>query len=332
MINYKLLIYTFLSEQAAFLAIFTGEPGWQRLVIFIAGHLIGSLLLAVLITFSFPSRFSGSRKGIFPLFFFLNLFLPLLGAVATITLLLYFRRYLSVQERIEFSPLPLPPFMQEGSAVGPGMGEGGAWSRLRATALPRQQRLKALLSVGGGDGGQNFSRLLQLATGDLDDEVRLLAFNLHEKQEQKIQRSIAEGLDRLQQADTPQLEGSICRTLAFSYWEMVYSALVQEDLRRFYMEQAIWYAGRGVELLGDDPSLLLLVSRIELQRRDFDRAEQYLQQAEQAGADPLKLIPYQAELAFFRRDYSRVRRLLQQDSSIRFRPGIGPVFRFWGEV
>jgi len=325
----KLLIYALLSEQSALLAIFGPHPVWQRVLLFLTGHLIASSLFALLLTASFPKQFVGLRRGVLGLFFCLNFFIPAFGAVGTLLILLYFRRYLNSKERAEFSNVPLPPFMPESADLGAGMGEGGAWSRLRTMSLPREQRLKALLSVGSSS-GHNFSRLLQHATGDSDDEIRLLAFNLHERQEQKIQQAISAALSQLETAETPQVKASVCRNLAFSYWEMVYSALAQDDLREFFVEQAAKYAGQALHLGGQDPVLLILMARIQLQKRRYDEATRILEEAQAAGADSLKLLPYQAELAFHARDFAAVRRLLQQDRTIRFRPGIGPVAQFWG--
>lgn len=325
----KLLIYALLSEQSALLAVFGPHPVWQRVFLFVTGHLIASSLFALLLTVSFPKQFVGLRRGVLGLFFCFNFFVPAFGAVGTLLILLYFRRYLHSKERAEFSSVPLPPFMPESAELGAGMGEGGAWSRLRTMSLPRDQRLKALLSVGSSS-GHNFSRLLQHAAGDSDDEIRLLAFNLHERQEQKIQQAISASLNRLETAETSQIKASVCRNLAFSYWEMVYSALAQDDLKDFFVEQAAKYAEQALQLGGQDPTLLILMARIKLQKHKYDEASSILEQAQAAGADSLKLLPYQAELAFQARDFSKVRRLLQQDRAIRFRPGIGPVAQFWG--
>lgn len=325
----KLLLYGLFSEQSALLAIFGSQPVWQRLLLFVIGHLIASSLFALLLTVSFPKRFSSLRSGLLGLFFCFNFFVPALGALGTLLILLYFKLFLHSEERTEFSNVPLPPFLAESADLGAGMGEGGAWSRLRTVGLPREQRLKALLSVGAGS-GHNSNRLLQHATGDSDDEIRLLAFNLHERQEQKIQQAISSALDELKTAETEAVKASVCRNLAFSYWEMVYSALAQDDLREFFVEQAAKYAEQALQLDAQNPALLVLVTRIYLQKRDYLLASEAIQKALSAGADPLKLVPYQAELAFYERDFKAVRRLLQQDATVRFRPGIGPVAQFWG--
>lgn len=331
MSSLKLIIYGLLSEQSALLAIFGPHPVWQRVVLFLIGHLIASSLFSVLVTVSFPRRFVVLRRGLLGLFFCLNFFVPVFGAIGTLLALLYFKKFLSNEDRTEFSNAPLPPFQAASADLGAGMGEGGAWSRLRTVGLPRKLRLKALLSV-GTTSGLNSSRLLQQATGDSDDEIRLLAFNLYERKEQKIQQAISASLKELQQAKTESTKAAVCSSLAFSYWEMVYSALAQDDLRDFFVEQAAKYAEQALQLGIKNPALLVLMVRIYLQKQNYEQASEAIQFALLAGADPLKLLTYQAELAFYARDFKAVRAFLRQDATVRFRPGIGPVAQFWGRI
>jgi tetratricopeptide (TPR) repeat protein len=329
MSSLKLLIYGLVSEQAALAALFGKQPLWQQFLLFLSGHLIASTLFALLLSTTFPPRFSTSKKRLFGFFFIFIVFVPAFGVAAAVLMLLYFRWYLKHGERAEFSTVLLPPFLAESADLGAGMGEGGAWSRLRTAGLPKEKRLQALMSLGTAS-GLNASRFLQHATGDSDDEIRLLAFNLYARQEQKIQQAISAALNELNSADTPEQKSSVCRNLAFSYWEMVYSALAQDDLRDFFIEQALKYANQAQQSDGNDPALLVLIARIHLQKHEYEQAQQVLQAALAAGADPLKTIPYQAELAFHARDFTTVKKLLMQDASLRFRPCIGPVGQFWG--
>ena len=141
MSSLKLLIYGLCSEQSALLVIFGSQPVWQRVLLFVTGHLIASSLFALLLTVSFPKRFSSLRSGLLGLFFCFNFFVPAFGALGTLLILLYFKRFLNDQERTEFSNVPLPPFLAESADLGAGMGEGGAWSRLRTVGLPRESRI-----------------------------------------------------------------------------------------------------------------------------------------------------------------------------------------------
>lgn len=209
-----------------------------------------------------------------------------------------------------------------------GMGEGGAWSRLRSAELPRDQRLKALMSVGAGS-GFNTSSFLQLASGDSDDEIRLLAFNLCERHEQKINQSITAALDGLKDASDPEEKAAFFRILAFSYWELVYNSLSQDELRVFYIDQSLKYIHQAQEMGGDDPSISILLGKIHLVRHDHDKAEEAIQDALKNGAPTSQVIPYLAELAFLKRDFSSVKRLIALDPTLRLKPGIGPVAQYW---
>ena len=325
----KLLIYGCLSEQAALLAIFGSQPFWQRTVLFFAGHLIASALLALLLSGLFSKRFNAPRAGLYALFFSFNFFVPALGAVGTLLTLVYFIRFLNNAARTEFFSVPLPPFQVESASMPVGMGEGGAWSRLRTIGLPRAQRMKALLAVGNGDGG-NVSRFLQLATGDNDDEIRLLAFNLCGRKEREIQQIISTALEQLRDTDTSAGKAALCSTLAFSYWEMIYNSLAQDKLQDFYMEQVVRYVRQALETGENTPDLAILMVRIHLRKRDYHQAEIALEEALALGADSFRTLPYQAEIAFQRRDYSAIKQLVGQSPMVKYRPSIGPVAQFWG--
>ncbi len=331
MSNIKLLVYAFISEQSALLAVFSAHPVWQRVFLFFTGHFISSILFSMLVTAALPRRLSGSRPWLLAFFFCFNFFIPALGAVGTLTVLLYFLRFYQKKERPEFFHAPLPPFLAEAADPGAGMGEGGAWSRLRAGNLPREQRLKALLAVGAAGGG-NAGNFLQHATADHDDEIRLLAFNLCERQEQTIQGAIARQLGELESANTLAKKEALCRGLAFSYWEMIYRSLVQQDLKNFFMEKAAHYSDQALQYGSNSSDLLLLTCRISLYRGDLCKARESVQAAVDAGADSARTLPYQAELAFYSRDLKEVRRLLAQEKALRLKPGIGPVARFWSNA
>lgn len=325
------LIYGLTGEQPALITLFRLMPAWQQALVFMVPHAIVSAILSLLLTNSFPKRFSQNRFGLLALFFCFAFFLPLFGALAILTLKLYFIKFKYLDERDEFSSVPPPPFLQEAAAVAPGMGEGGAWSRLRTTSLPRSERIQALMAVGGGGSGFNANRFLQLATGDSDDEIRLLAFNLCERHEQKINQAITTALEGLKAASDPANQAAFCRDLAFSYWELVYNSLSQNELRAFFIEQSLKYLRKADELGGNTPSLSILLGKIYLTKREQDKAGEAIHSALNNGVSPSLAIPYLAELAFLKRDFVAVKEFLAQDPTLRLKPGIGPVAQFWRE-
>lgn len=323
-----LLIAGVTGEIAAVSAIFGSSPFLSRLSLFTVSHFVASALIALLLSLALPRYYESSRKIAVVLFFCFSFFVPIFGASGMILALVYFSSMTGQRSRAEFSTVPVPGFMEESGYAASVMGEGGAWSRLRNDRTPRDLRLKALLSVGSISGG-NSSRLLQLATGDLDDEIRLLAFALYDSREKEISSSITEALAALKLVQNDQEKGELCKRIAFSYWEMVYNELARDELRMFFIDQAHHYAVQAIGISGSQPALTALLGRIHLLKGDMDKAEAAAAEALRQGINPDRILPYLAELAFAKRDFATVRRIFAEDPFLRHKPGIGNVVRFW---
>jgi polysaccharide biosynthesis protein PelE len=328
MTTVKLLIYGLLGEQSAILALFSPHPVWAQLLLFLSGHAIASAMFSLLMAATLPRRYEVNRAGALALFFSFSFFIPLFGAVGMFAALIYFRFFQRQVTRTEFFSVPMPPFMNEAGGPAPGMGEGGAWSRLRTVELPRASRLKALLAVGSGS-GVNASRLLQLATSDNDDEIRLLAFNLYDRREKVISAEISHALKALRGTEDPVEQAQLCRALAFAYWEVLYNGMAKNELATFFADQSISYANRALQLDGVDAGLQVLLGRIYLWKGELERAEAFIQAALEQGAHRDRVIPYLAEFAFRRRDFATLNEYFRTDPLLRYKPGIGPVASFW---
>lgn len=327
----KLLVMGVIGELAAIAAMFMSLPLWERVCIYFLTHGAASFTFALFMTMLLPSRYSGRQRAIFALFFCFSFCIPLFGAFGMLVSLIYFRFFLKTGERAEFSAVPVPDFVAESGYTPPVMGEGGAWSRLSNELVSRELRLKALLSVGSLEGG-NSSRLLQLASADPDDEIRLLAVAIFDQREKLISADITEALVSLKACLDRSEQGALCRRLAFSYWEIVYNELARDELREFFVQQALSYADRALGLIGEDSALTALKGRIHLLRGDVEKAEAAASAALEQGAHPDRILPYLAELAFVRRDFKALRSIFDLDSTLRHKPGIGHVVRFWQDA
>ncbi|NTV50356.1 MAG: hypothetical protein HGB32_08855 [Geobacteraceae bacterium] len=306
--------------------------GTSQMIQFLPVHAIISALFSLMLTSMIPDRFEVRQRYAVIIIFAFILFIPVFGALGIFLILIYFRYFQYFKERTEFYTVSTPPFMAESGGLAQGMGEGGAWSRLRAPELPRGMRLKALLAVNAG-GGSNSSRLLQMATSDSDDEIRLLAFKLYDQREKVIGASISEALHKLREFDDQNDEGEkrhLFRSLAFSYWEMVFNEL-NNDLSQFFIEQSLHYATQAYNAEVDDHSLLILIGKIHLRKGDFQLAQKFINLGLVRGAHRDRVIPYLAELAYRQRDFKALKQFFTDDPLLRHKPGIGPVAKFWME-
>jgi len=323
-----LLLVGVLCENTALQALFSQQPVWTRLFLFLASHLIAAVSLAFLLRLSLPRQADTKKWGSLALFFSFAFFIPVFGCIGMLGALVYFRFFLRFDARPEFFSVPMTPFMQESGGPAPGMGEGGAWSRLRTESLPRTMRLKALLAVGSSS-GRNASRLLSFATSDNDDEIRLLAFNLSDQREKVISKAISQSLAELKNASNCDERLPHCRKLAFSYWELIFNDLAQKELAEFYVMQSLSYSSQALDIDANDPNLLILLGRLHLWRGDMEGAEKSINAAMNNGAHRDRVVPYLAELAFLRRDFVTMRSYFERNPLLRHKPGIGPVVQFW---
>lgn len=329
MSDMKQMAYSFLGEYFPLQSIGTDSHALKLLMVFLVSYVIVSALFSLVLAAIVPERFGIRRLHALVLIFCFIFFIPLFGVLGIFIILLYFRYFQHFKVRTEFHTVTMPPFMSELGGPAPGMGEGGAWSRLRTPGLPRSMRLKALLAVNAG-GGSNSSRLLQMATSDADDEIRLLAFKLYDQREKVIGATISEALQSLRVSDDPDEKLNLYRKLAFSYWEMVFNEL-NSDLSQFFMGQSLKYAILVYEAAADDASLLILMGRIYLRKGEVLLAQKFINLGLAHGAHRDRVIPYLAELAYRQRDFKALKQFFATDPLLRHKPGIGPVVKFWME-
>lgn len=297
------------------------------LVSWIVLHAIICAISALLFAAMVPRRFDVRRSIAVLLIFGFLFFIPVFGLVGMLAVLLYFNSFQRSRERTEFFTVSLPPFMNESGGTAAGMGEGGAWSRLRTQGLPRIVRLQALLAVSASK-GHNSSRLLQMATSDSDDEIRLLAFNLYDQREKIIGAAISDALNKLKTEGNEGKRMELHRKLAFSYWEMVFNE-INNDLTEFFIGQSIAYAQKAYDQGATDPSLMILLGRIHLRKGNIAQAEEFISKGLINGAHRDRVIPYLAEIAYHRRDFKTLKSFFKTDPLLRYKPGIGPVAKFW---
>jgi hypothetical protein len=326
----RLLVYGVVPEGFALWSLFVSHQAWHQLLLFAIGHLLASVAFALLLVAGLPSRFVILRRGAFGYFFCINFFIPIFGALGMFALLLYFRFFQRPMIETEFFSLPLPSYTTEVDKPASGMGEGGAWSRLRSVALPRVARIKALMAVGMGS-GLNTTRLLQFASSDNDDEVRLLAFNLYDRREKVISAAISTSLKALHATADRAEQVRLCRALAFAYWEVLYNGMANDELAEFFAGEAITYANRAIQLGGDDAGLSVLLGRIHLWKGELEAAEVLIRAALEQGAYRDRVISYLAEFAYRKRDFKTLRLYFRSYPSLCYKPGIGPVASFWRE-
>jgi polysaccharide biosynthesis protein PelE len=330
MIELAAFFFALLCEGGAVMAPLLRGETQVAIGAFVLLHLIASLTLAAAIPGLLPADHMGGRKqGI--LIFSFTFFIPVFGLLGMIAIMIHFRLRRKKGWRPEFYSIPQLPFSEVDGVKPVRMGEGGAWSRLRTESSTRTAKLEAIMAAGAAP-GQNASRLLRLATGDSDDEIRLVAFNLFDRREKTINSSINHLLSELNESCEDREKGDICARLAFAYWEFVYNELARAELMEFYLDQAFSFVCKAEELSGESHPLSMLKGRIYLRRGHMEEAERAIERAMELGAPADKAVPFRAEIMYRKRDFNALKRLFNGHSNLRHKPGIGAVVSFWTEA
>jgi polysaccharide biosynthesis protein PelE len=296
-------------------------------------NILLSTLLAVLVHRLLPQRLRGRAARNILALATLGSVLPLLGPLLLLAIGLAYP-YL---EKGPQSPQPKvvlqPTFATEIRGHFSHFGAGGALARLRTAAPDSEQGSRALLAIAARRSRET-THLLSEALSHPDETLRLLAYNLLARREEAIVAHMSR-LEEHRRAHGPGA-AQITLDLAELHLEFLYLGIASGSLRRMHLDAA----QRLIETIGEPPAdapwrsrLLLVRARLSQQRTPAaghaDVARDY-ELASAAGAAPARALPWLLESAWRARDYSRLRRLLEQHRLYRHIPLIGPVAALWG--
>lgn len=255
-------------------------------------------------------------------------FIPLLGAVMVVLLSLYVRAINRRYSEHAYQTVRLPVFTAASREPAQAYGAGSVHSRLINVDLPKEVRLKALLTVQAMPG--NFStRLLREVLSDPADDLRLTAYGMLDKGEKRLNQMIQQGVKQLASSTDADESCQINKQIASCYWELVYQGYAQGELRKFSLNAAWRHAQAAGKHRADDADLWVLVGRIALERRDTGLAAQAFERAQELSIPAGRVRPYLAELAFLKRDFAAVRALIRDIGKQECGFSTAPLQAFW---
>lgn len=300
-----------------------------NLLVLLLLHVIYCVMAGLVSTWLMPAQYRSSPRRTFAHHTVLAFFIPLLGAPALILLAIYANAINRRPLERPYSAVRLPVFTAAPAEPALSFGAGSIRSRLINPALPKDTRLKALLTVQAMPGNLS-SRLLHEVLSDPSDDLRLTAYGMLDKGEKRINLLIQQALDQLDGQPSLEQRGLLHKKLAAHYWELVYQDYAhQGELRAFALLSAWRHVQEALALRADDGELWVLAGRIALNRHDTQLADAAFAQAEKLGAPSGQVHSYLAELAFQRRDFKTVRELVGRFGKQEASYSTQPVQAFW---
>jgi len=145
-----------------------------------------------------------------------------------------------------------------------------------------------------------------------NDELRLLANSYLKNAEKYLQELIYELERVLENQDLGKdVKFFVCRALAFLNWDVYYLGFMEEQIAKKYLDNAKDYVIKALEIK-EDPSLYMLMGRMELNSREYQRAYEHFKRALNLGMEPVKVLPYLLEALYKLRDFKELKQVSEK--------------------
>ena len=309
------------------------SPSTAELVAFAMAHVTACLLFSIALISLLPEKL---RQPVFVsgLFIFTSIiFIPVLGMIGLLTCVLpaLFRPGLSARlhewQHPRMLRLPTEPVEPRTKGIILRPGELAGILRHAADAKKRTDALIATLWLEK----QQSVPLWRLALKDPNDEVRLLAFALLNRQEKVIEARMRE---RYSQAGGSALDQVFLKhkALANDFWELAYLGTPHESTLVSLCGRAHEHVQAALQLRPNDGGLQFLLGRILLTKKELDAASEAFENARRCGIDVRQSAPFLAEIAFLKGCHADVKHHLTLAGNSRIQLSLKKVSTYWKGV
>lgn len=327
----KLWLPAAAAESAALALLARGDAALQTLAAVVVLHGAASALVAVAIGLLFPPAYRRPRRWVWLALVGWNFFVPVVGLAVSLVGVIAGTVFPQLLKPEVFRRVAAPDYTATRDYDLTRLRGAAVRARLRAHEVPATARAEALLAIGSAATPSSGAVLREMLT-DPSDDIRLLAYGLLDRREKAISeqlvrsRSVLAAAQEIGDRDTARI---VHHQIGELYWELVYQELVQGDMQRYALEQALVHVEQALDGSGADGARWLLIGRIRLKRGELEPARSALQAALEYGAPRRSVLPYLAELAFGERRYAEVRKLMYELGAQPASQQLAALQQFW---
>jgi len=304
----------------------TAQPqAWQGLI---GSHVLISFAIGWLGRKSLPKHYQQPPWGVVGFFTGFSLFIPMLGAIGVATLVFLAGSGSAASEKRLIRQVRERRYTARERSDTPQLASGDLSGRLTASSIPTQIRLNTLGKLQAFE-SRHISATLRGAFDDETEEVRLIAFGTLDQKEKVISARISQELNLYKQATHAQVQAEHARQIAYAYWELVYTDVVQADVAMHALSQAKHYAALVLRIDDRDAGMWALLGQVHLRLQEWDSACTSLINALDIGISETRVVPYLAEIAFRQREFSALPQFLANTKVLAEVPLLQPVVEYW---
>ena len=328
-----LLVLGVLAVATQALAVFkllNPEGPLDPLAVFFLWQALAAVFCALFVTVMLPPHYLPPRRGAFFHIFVICLFLPVAGSVLFMCVTIVAVIFPTPLDNVNVSSVENPEFVTyliSRVTHGTGARLRARLENLRSSPQDRVAALVAMQSLPSHVTGTMLRDLLS----DPIEEIRLLAYGIVDGTEKAIMQRIFVAREQLANATESDTEANACARLAELYWELIYQNLVRGEVYRYSLGQVERYARQALAQNQENASMYYLLGRCASLNDAPQHAEEFFKRAQELHFPTDRLLPWLAEMAFLKRDYSRVGPLLGSLSKGSMVPLLQPLMRYWSK-
>ena len=337
MINVKWGIAALALEIGSWASVdFLSNRSDAALLSYLALHATASALLALSVYPLLGGARSQPRWAVLSLIACFSFVVPIVGFIAVVLAVIAIRVSDTRTHSDSYATVTLPEFDLHQNLNAAGRATGMR-SLLNNRAAPKQNRFTALVSLNHVS-GHVASPMLRDVLNDQNDDLRLLAYGMLDRMEQKISNAIHEEtqiwkheLQQSQEHDTVVSERGLtaAHRLSDLYWELIYQGLASDDMRDFAIQESLRYCELVLDHKLDDGPLTLRRGRLLHAQGRLQEAQICYLLALQQDLPETQVIPYQAQLHFERHEYAQVKELMRSLKPHNTLPKLRPLIDYW---
>jgi len=334
--NYKKLSISLLLEMSAIAFLLMNSL--YGIIIFYIFHSLASFILSLILYPLIPQKFKIRNNKIFFIFFatLIQIATLLLGYIFFIFIVLWLLRH---QEKPEEEFLDKFSYSEifEFPSVKRQFGESAVREVLTGKAQ-KSIKLK-LISFLSEFKAKETIHIIKTLLSEKDDEIRLMSFGIINKIETKIIREIKEKLDMLETKLDNLEKAYLYKDLAKLYWELVYLEIADKEIEKFLLEKVKYYIEESKKFGLEDAEILFLEGRVllEIFKENNSLEKTYLEQALNKFSEAIKykypkekVYPYIAEIYFYKKEYKKLKEILQEIKDIaKYDFKLYPILKVW---
>lgn len=334
MLNPKLGLSALLLEVGAWSGPLLQQHSDEALAAYLLLHAVASVLLTLFLLPLLPRERAQPRAPLIVLIVACCYAVPIAGFLGVLAAALSLHYLGRTRSADEYESVQLPEFDLHQHRQG-NFRHAGLRSFLGNSEAPIQARMRAMVALQYVS-GRTASPLLRSVLSDPSEDLRLLAYGMLDTLEQRISRAVDLELKALRAAQAeegPEHPGPLTlkavHNLSDLYWEFIYQDLAQGDLREYASRESLRYGEQALALQPDSALLCLRRGLLLHELGQFEEASQAYDKAHALGLPATRVLPYQAELCFERRDFTRTRELMQQLDQWSALPRLRPIIDYW---